>query len=88
MIIEAVPKSPAGKILRRLLNDTKGHLVHVVSSFSPGDGLALTFPCARSTRTRFVRSFSFFLCLLSQYTVVLYLAFPVFQDHALGGKYL
>lgn len=31
MIVEAVPKSPAGKILRRLLKDTKGHLVHVVS---------------------------------------------------------
>jgi len=29
VIVEAVPKSPAGKILRRLLKDTKGHLVHV-----------------------------------------------------------
>lgn len=30
VIIDAVPKSPAGKILRRMLKDTKGHLVHVV----------------------------------------------------------
>ncbi|GAA5908318.1 uncharacterized protein JCM6883_004345 [Sporobolomyces salmoneus] len=29
VIIEQVPKSPAGKILRRLLNDTKGHHVQV-----------------------------------------------------------
>ncbi|KAK4703654.1 hypothetical protein P7C70_g2558, partial [Phenoliferia sp. Uapishka_3] len=29
VIVEVVPKSPAGKILRRLLKDTKGHLVHV-----------------------------------------------------------
>jgi hypothetical protein len=28
-MVEAVPKSPAGKILRRLLNDTKGHHVQV-----------------------------------------------------------
>ena len=42
MIIEAVPKSPAGKILRRLLNDTKGLLVHVVSSFASYTSLSLT----------------------------------------------
>ncbi|KAM0750797.1 4-coumarate-CoA igase [Meredithblackwellia eburnea MCA 4105] len=29
VIVEAVPKSPAGKILRRLLKDTNGHLVQV-----------------------------------------------------------
>lgn len=42
VIIEAVPKSPAGKILRRLLNDTKGLLVHVVSSFASYTSLSLT----------------------------------------------
>jgi 4-coumarate--CoA ligase len=29
MIVEAVPKSPAGKILRRMLKDTKGTLITV-----------------------------------------------------------
>ncbi|GAA6022710.1 hypothetical protein JCM11491_003740 [Sporobolomyces phaffii] len=29
VVVEAVPKSPAGKILRRLLKDTKGHHVQV-----------------------------------------------------------
>lgn len=29
MIVDAVPKSPAGKILRRLLKDCKGLLVNV-----------------------------------------------------------
>jgi len=29
VIVPAIPKSPAGKILRRLLKDTKGNLIHV-----------------------------------------------------------
>jgi len=29
MIVEAVPKSPAGKILLRMLKDTKGTLITV-----------------------------------------------------------
>lgn len=29
MLVEAVPKSPAGKILRRLLKDTKGTSITV-----------------------------------------------------------